>query len=92
MIAETLLIIIGGLFWLYYKLLKPNGLGLLKPKPKPHTVTITRTRTLIPVQKPTKPEPKPDPNRYPVFPGSNPEESECDDNLDEIDDITGENL
>ena len=31
-----------------------------------------------------------DPNRYPVFPGTTAEESECDDNLDEIADIEGD--
>ena len=39
-----------------------------------------------------KPQPKPDPNRYPVFPGTTPEESETDDTLDEIDDIEGDDL
>ena len=29
-----------------------------------------------------QPKPKPDPNRYPVFPGTTPEESEMDDTLD----------
>ena len=43
----------------------------LVSKPKPGTPDVSRS----------------DPNRYPVFPGSTPEESETDDNLDEIEDI-----